>query len=50
MGILYHAKNPNHHINSINNLVKKNGYVILETIISNLPNNINIKKMKPTQE
>jgi len=44
MGILYHAKNPNHHINSINNLVKKNGYVILETIISNLPDNINIKK------
>lgn len=44
MGILYHAKDPNHHINSINKLVKKNGYIILETIISNSSDNINIKK------
>ena len=44
MGILYHAKNPSNHLASLQRLVKKNGYIILETIISNLKQNINIEK------
>ena len=44
MGILYHAKNPSNHLASLQRLVKKNGYIILETIISNLKQNINIGK------
>ena len=44
MGILYHSKNPCNHLNSLKQLVKKNGYIILETIISNLPDNIDVNK------
>ena len=44
MGILYHSKNPSSHLNSLKHLVKKNGYIILETITSNMPNNIDVKK------
>ena len=44
MGILYHAKNSSNHLASLQRLVKKNGYIILETIISNLKQNINIEK------
>ncbi len=44
MGILYHAKNPSNHIESLQRLVRKNGYVVLETIISKSKKNINIKK------
>ena len=44
MGILYHSKNPSSHLNSLKHLVKKNGYIILETITSNMPTNIDVKK------
>lgn len=44
MGVLYHSKNPSSHLNSLRHLVKKNGYIILETIVSNKSENIDVKK------
>jgi len=44
MGVLYHSKNPSTHLNSLRYLLKKNGYIILETIVSNKSANIDIKK------
>ena len=44
MGILYHSKKPEDHISVINKLLNKNGFVVLETIISLTQDNINIKK------
>jgi len=44
MGILYHAKKPEEHISTLNKLLTKNGFLILETIISLTQDNINIKK------
>ena len=44
MGILYHAKNSRDHIESIRKLMKRNGSLILETIVSNSNKNININK------
>ena len=44
MGILYHSKNPTHHIEAIKKLLKKNGTIILETIITKGNADIQIKK------
>ena len=44
MGILYHSKKPEDHISVLNKLLNKNGFVVLETIISLTKDNINIKK------
>ena len=46
MGILYHAKNPEIHFNALNKLLKKNGYLIIETMTSITGENINIEKGK----
>ena len=43
MGILYHAKNPVENIDTTRKLIKQNGFLVLETIISNQGENINIK-------
>ena len=44
MGILYHAKNPENHIDTVYKLLKKNGYLVIETIISSTGVNINFEK------
>ncbi len=44
MGILYHTKNPVSHFQTINKLLKKNGHLILESIISTKKEDIIIEK------
>ena len=44
MGILYHSKSPIIHIKALESLLKKNGTLFLETIISLTKDNINIAK------
>ena len=44
MGILYHTKDYAKHMEAVKKLMKKNGYLILETIISSSKKNINIDK------
>ncbi|MBT7543393.1 MAG: tRNA 5-methoxyuridine(34)/uridine 5-oxyacetic acid(34) synthase CmoB [Gammaproteobacteria bacterium] len=44
MGILYHSKNSATHIEALNSLLKKNGTLFLETIISLTKDNLNITK------
>jgi len=44
MGILYHTKDYANHMEAVKKLMKKNGYLILETIISSSKKNINIDK------
>lgn len=44
MGILYHTKNPESHIDNLNKLLKNNGYLVIETIISKTGSNINIDR------
>ena len=44
MGILYHAKNPESHLGELNKLLKKSGYLVIETIVSMAQENINIDK------
>ena len=44
MGILYHAKDPEIHIETLNKLLKSKGFLILETIISLSKENIKINK------
>jgi tRNA (mo5U34)-methyltransferase len=44
MGVLYHVKNIPCHIDAVKKLIKKNGYLVLETIISSSEKNINIEQ------
>jgi len=44
MGILYHTKDPVTHFQTINKLLKKNGHLILESIISTKKEDIVIEK------
>jgi len=44
MGILYHSKNPESHLDVLKNLLKKNGHLVIETIISMTDSNINIDR------
>ena len=44
MGVLYHSKAPLAHIETIKKILKKNGSLILETIITNNTKNIYVKK------
>ena len=44
MGVLYHVKNIPCHLDAVKKLIKKNGYLVLETIISSSEKNINIEQ------
>ena len=46
MGVLYHAKNPLNHINVLKNLLKKNGFLLIETLTSLNKKDICIQKGK----
>ena len=46
MGILYHSKNPESHLDVLKKLLKKNGHLVIETIISMTDLNINIDRVK----
>ena len=46
MGILYHSKDPEKHLDLLKKILKKNGYLVIETIVSMTDSNINIDKGK----
>ena len=46
MGVLYHVKNPKDHIKILKNLLKKNGFLLIETLTSLDKNDISIQKGK----